>query len=168
MSDKEESKPQTEEKKVPPKGFKANLKNFFSTIKNLRGKKLLFSILIIAIVLGSAIAFFVYKHLKELDQPTSPSKHTNLATTSADESDSFYLTLDPLIINLMSPNNQQNFVKICLVLQVSSEGEGNEIKKKMPIIIDMLQVYFREMRIDDFTGSASLFRLKACTKTSYC
>lgn len=71
-----------------------------------------------------------------------------------------YVDLPDLLVNLKSPDRKSSFLKLSISLEVKGQKQADEIKEKMPRVIDGFQVYLRELRIDDLSGSAGMFRLK--------
>lgn len=72
-----------------------------------------------------------------------------------------FFDLPEMIVNLSDRDGSRSQY---LKLQVSLELEGENVKHivdpVLPRIVDMFQVYLREMRASDLEGSAGIFRLK--------
>src|SRR5690606_8356577 len=71
-----------------------------------------------------------------------------------------YVDLPDILVNLKSTDRNSSFLKLSIALEVSGEAQADAIRKQMPRIADSFQVYLRELRIDDLSGSAGMFRLK--------
>ena len=48
-----------------------------------------------------------------------------------------------------------------IALELSDASLVNAIEPNMPRVLDIFQIYLRELRVADLEGSAGLFRLKA-------
>lgn len=79
---------------------------------------------------------------------------------SASVKPSVYYDLPVMLVNLNSSGRQTNFLKIHVSLEVASKKDIEHLKAVQPRIIDNFQVYLRELRIDDLSGSAGLQRLR--------
>ena len=65
-----------------------------------------------------------------------------------------------MVINLRSADGQQRFLKLRFVL-VPAEGTAKEdVENRLPAILDSFQPFLRELRPEDLSGSAAVFRLK--------
>lgn len=71
-----------------------------------------------------------------------------------------YFDLPEIFININSNSNQVNFLKISLSLEVNEEKKVKKIEEMKPRIIDQLQIYLRQLRVDDLKGSAGLQKLR--------
>ncbi len=71
-----------------------------------------------------------------------------------------YVKLPDMFVNLSSGPGRARFLKLAVTLEVKGEDRAAVIKKKMPRIVDSFQIYLRELRIEDLTGSAGVFLLK--------
>jgi flagellar FliL protein len=71
-----------------------------------------------------------------------------------------YYDLPEIFINLNSGSGRINFLKITLSLEVNDEKKVKHIEEVKPRIIDQLQVYLRQLKIDDLKGSAGLQKLR--------
>ncbi|WP_082788371.1 flagellar basal body-associated FliL family protein [Sphingorhabdus sp. M41] len=65
-----------------------------------------------------------------------------------------------MVVNLRSPDGQARFLKLRLVIEPSDEAASEDITAALPNIIDAYQPFLRELRPEDISGSAAVFRLK--------
>jgi len=49
---------------------------------------------------------------------------------------------------------------LIFVIVAANENKADEVKDKMPLIVDSLQSFLRELRPDDLAGSAAVYRIK--------
>jgi len=73
---------------------------------------------------------------------------------------SIYYDLPELLVNLNTGSRKSNFLKISVALELDDEATIERLKTVMPRIIDNFQVYLRELRIEDLSGSAGIERLR--------
>ena len=72
-----------------------------------------------------------------------------------------YYDLPEMVVNLASEKGKTHFLKVRVTLQMPTRMEVAFMKPHEPAILDIFQVYLRELRRDDLEGSAGLFRLKS-------
>jgi flagellar FliL protein len=71
-----------------------------------------------------------------------------------------YVEVPPMVINLRSADGQQRFLKLRFVLVPAEAADKEEIQNRLPVILDSFQPFLRELRPEDLSGSAAVFRLK--------
>ncbi|MGV7032845.1 flagellar basal body-associated protein FliL [Methylobacterium symbioticum] len=73
-----------------------------------------------------------------------------------------FLDVREMILNLTPEANQDKakFAKIRIALELKDAKVESEVKPLMPRVEDTLQVYMRELRASDLSGSAGLYRLR--------
>lgn len=76
------------------------------------------------------------------------------------EGSATYVDLPEFLVNLRTTGSRASFLKLSIALEVSDPEQAKEIEAKMPRVIDGFQTYLRELRVEDLSGSAGLFRLK--------
>jgi flagellar FliL protein len=79
---------------------------------------------------------------------------------SADTDGSSYIEVPPVIVNLRSGDGQARFLKLRFILVAADAGKVDRIKDRLPVLLDALQPFLRELRPDDLAGSAAIFRIK--------
>lgn len=81
--------------------------------------------------------------------------------SSAEESDAAgFVEVPPLVVNLRSANGSARFLRLRLLIVPSSSASGAVIREKLPLIIDRYQPFLRELRPEDLSGSAAVYRIK--------
>lgn len=79
----------------------------------------------------------------------------------ASETDSSsYIEVPQMIVNLRSSDGQARFLKLRFIIVAASSGKVDSIKDRLPVLLDALQPFLRELRPDDLNGSAAVFRIK--------
>lgn len=71
-----------------------------------------------------------------------------------------FVELPPMTVNLRSTDGTPRFLRVHLMLVPTSARRQDEIRQKLPLIIDAYQPFLRELRPEDLAGSAAAFRLK--------
>lgn len=66
----------------------------------------------------------------------------------------------PMIVNLRTTNGEPRYLKIRFMLEAKSAAKVDKLKEKLPVIIDAYQPFLRELRPEDISGSAAIFRIK--------
>ena len=66
----------------------------------------------------------------------------------------------PLLVNLRSPDNAPHFLKVHVMLVPGPESSADALKKDVPVLLDAYQPFLRELRPEDLSGSAAVFRIK--------
>lgn len=66
----------------------------------------------------------------------------------------------PMIVNLRTTNGEPRYLKIRFMLEAKSAEKAEKLKAKLPLIIDAYQPFLRELRPEDISGSAAVFRIK--------
>ncbi|WP_375195244.1 flagellar basal body-associated FliL family protein [Sphingobium sp.] len=79
---------------------------------------------------------------------------------SAGTDSSSYIEVPPVIVNLRSGDGQARFLKLRFILVAADAGKVEGIKDRLPVVLDALQPFLRELRPDDLAGSAAVFRIK--------
>lgn len=71
-----------------------------------------------------------------------------------------YVELPDLLVNLRPTGKQPSYLKLSVSLELDDPLVVAEVEKVKPRIIDRFQVYLRELRAEDISGSAGVYRLK--------
>ena len=71
-----------------------------------------------------------------------------------------FVDVPPLTVNLRGADGAPRFLRVHLMLVPSSAEAGEEVTRRLPLIIDAYQPFLRELRPEDLSGSAAAFRLK--------
>jgi flagellar FliL protein len=71
-----------------------------------------------------------------------------------------FVDLPEMTINLLSATGKSQFLRVHVTLEVADAQIAKQIQPVMPRILDIFQVYMRELRVADIEGSAGIQRLK--------
>ena len=73
---------------------------------------------------------------------------------------SVYFDLPEMVVNLSANDKRAQYLKIKIALEAHEQSSLDALQPVMPRILDMFQIYLRELRSSDLRGSAGIFRLK--------
>ena len=82
------------------------------------------------------------------------------AAASAGTDSASYIVAPTLTVNLRSGDGQARFLKLRFILVAADAGKVDSIKERLPVVLDALQPFLRELRPEDLAGSAAVFRIK--------
>lgn len=71
-----------------------------------------------------------------------------------------FYDLPEMVVNLNTGGRQPRYLRTKITLELERESARAELEKKLPRVIDDFQVYLRELRVEDLSGSEGLYRLK--------
>ncbi|WP_085900783.1 flagellar basal body-associated FliL family protein [Kiloniella majae] len=127
----------------------------------MSGKKLvLFFILpLLLILIAGAGAYFTGMLDSLLGKEEAAEEEVVEEVIPAHGPAAFY-DVPELLVNLNSSGNKKHFLKITISLELESQIDIPGIEAVMPRIVDNFQVYLRELRIEDLSGSAGIQRLR--------
>jgi len=83
-----------------------------------------------------------------------------VASEAHDEGEVRYIEAPPMVVNLREADGSARFLKIRFTLVPVSANKADDLKKKLPLIVDAFQPFLRELRPEDLSGSAAVFRIK--------
>ncbi len=116
------------------------------------GKKkiILFVVLPLLLLVGIGVGIFFSGIL---DKPKE------IAETEV-QPDKVLYSLPEMLTNISGDGHPRRFLKVRVVLELADKADIARLKHLEPRIIDILQVYLRELRIDDLRGSHGLVWLR--------
>ncbi|HEX7852882.1 MAG TPA: flagellar basal body-associated FliL family protein [Sphingobium sp.] len=71
-----------------------------------------------------------------------------------------FVDVPPMVVNLRSADGQARYLKLRFMAVASSADKADQIRARMPLILDSFQPFLRELRPEDLNGSAAVFRVK--------
>lgn len=124
-------------------------------------KKILLLLLPIFLVIGSVIGLyfsgvadsFLAMPPAETEEGAEPEAQVDLSAV--------FFDVPELLVNLSArPGQKPIYFKIKVTLEMNSAADAGQAEKMLPRIIDSLQFYLREMRLEELQGSVGTYRLK--------
>jgi flagellar FliL protein len=76
------------------------------------------------------------------------------------ENKTVFYDLPEILVNLNSAGKKETYLKIRIALELKNAQTQTELEPLMPRVVDNFQVFLREMRVEDLSGSAGMIRLK--------
>lgn len=71
-----------------------------------------------------------------------------------------YYNLPEMVVNLSSKDRRAQYLKLKVSLEAKDQMVIDSLGPVMPRVLDMFQLYLRELRSSDLEGSAGIYRLK--------
>ena len=123
-------------------------------------KKLLWLLLPIFSVVAVVIGLYFSGVADSLLTVSKTEEKAPEAEQKTDASAVFF-DVPELLINLsVKPGQKPVYVKVKVTLEMASVLDVEQAEKMLPRIIDSLQFYLREMRMEEIQGSGGSYRLK--------
>jgi flagellar FliL protein len=143
-------------------------KGRFAFLKlNLSRKTLMFVVAPAALVLtlGLGAYFFLFSGSEEAavaDAAHGGEHGEGGGAGNGEGSHPVFVEVPDILVNIAVTDSKPGFLKLSVSLELEGGGEEAKaaIEPVMPRIVDQLQTYLRELRVEDLTGSAAVFRLK--------
>lgn len=82
------------------------------------------------------------------------------AALSEKVSSKAFVEVPPMTVNLRSGGGEAQFLKLRFIVVAADETKAEQVKDKLPVLLDALQPFLRELRPSDLDGSAAVFRIK--------
>ena len=125
----------------------------------LPGKKLVLFIMLPMLLIGLAGAGVYVSGLA--DSLIGAEEHEGeLLSQEEDDGPSIYYDIPEMLVNLNSSGRKAGYLKISVSVEIGSEEDAGQLDTALPRIVDSFQVYLRELRVEDLSGSAGLQRLR--------
>jgi flagellar FliL protein len=70
------------------------------------------------------------------------------------------LDVPPLLVNLRTADGAPHFLKVHVMLVPGAKSSSEKLKDSLPVLLDTYQPFLRELRPEDLSGSAAVFRIK--------
>jgi flagellar FliL protein len=89
-----------------------------------------------------------------------PAPAASETSASSDAPAKAYVDVPSMVVNLRSSDGRAHLLKLHVMLVAADAGRNAAITAKMPLYLDNLQPFLRELRPEDLNGSAAVFRMK--------
>lgn len=143
---------------------KSEKKNRLGALKGLfKNKKILIGALAGVLVLAGASGAFLFfsgGHEEALPAKAAAATPHDAAEGAPPANLHHYVDLPEMTVNLASSDVKPQFLRVKITLEVPNTAVVQNIQPLMPRILDVFQVYLRELRSADIEGSAGIHRLK--------
>ena len=132
--------------------------------KGLAGKKLILILAPIVLLAGGAAGAFFTGALDGLLGKTEPAMADGARGegeyAEEDRAEAVFFDLPEMLVNLNSDGRNQSFLKLSVSLELRGKADVKTMETVLPRVVDKFQVYLRELRIEDLSGSAGMQRLR--------
>ena len=138
---------------------------------NLSRKTLMFVVApaVLVVALGAGAYFFLFSDGEE--EQVAEAGHGEAGHGEGDHGEGahgegaphpVFFEVPDILVNVASDGDKPAFLKLSVSLELEGEEEAAKaaIEPVMPRVVDQLQTYLRELRVEDLSGSASVYRLK--------
>lgn len=129
--------------------------------KKKRGRLIAIAVVVVGMLAGAGGVWWYMQggagHAKPDAQAEAPAAGHE-GGEGADPS-AAYIEVPPMIVNLRGGGAQAKFIKLRFII-VAADGKTDAVKARLPVILDALQPFLRELRPDDLDGAAAVFRIK--------
>lgn len=120
-----------------------------------KSKKLLFILAPVVLLLLGGGGYFAASTFGLLG-----GDETVTATKEQPPAPAYYHELPELVVNLSSKEKKAHFLKMKIALEVADISVAEALQPNLPRVLDLFQVYLRELRAQDLEGSQGIYRLK--------
>lgn len=72
----------------------------------------------------------------------------------------FFFDLPDMLVNLNATRNRPSFLKIKITVEVATAEDIGHVTHVMPMVLDGVQMYLRELKPENIAGSAGMYRLR--------
>lgn len=72
----------------------------------------------------------------------------------------FFFDLPDMLVNLNAARNRTAFLKIKITVEVAAAEDVARVNHVMPMVLDGVQMYLRELKPENIAGSAGMYRLR--------
>lgn len=112
---------------------------------------------VVALLLVGGVAAYM---MLGKEEPTEEAAVEHEEEGGHGEGEVHYVEAPPMVVNLREADGSARFLKVRFTLVPVSAAKAEELKKKLPLIVDAFQPFLRELRPEDLSGSAAVFRIK--------
>jgi len=110
------------------------------------------------ILLGGGAYFFLFSG--EEPKPADGEHGAQTAAAPPIEHPTF-VDVPEILVNLASTGDKPSYLKLSVSLELKGGDEAAKaLEPVLPRVVDQFQTYLRELRVEDLSGSAAMFRLK--------
>ena len=112
------------------------------------------AVVLLLVIGGGVAAMLLFKGGAKADHAAAPAEESH------GEEDATYIEAPAMVVNLRGADGTARFLKVRFTLVPVSAAKVEEIKARLPLIVDSFQPFLRELRPEDLAGSAAVFRVK--------
>jgi len=127
-----------------------------------KGKKKLLIIIavVLLLVLGGLAGAYFTGLLDPVLAMIVGEQEASGETVEGESGPSVFYELPSLTVNLNTAGRKARFIKIQVSLELELETDKPKVEAVIARVMDNFNVYLRELRIEDLSGSAGIYRLR--------
>ena len=130
-------------------------------VRKWSGKRIvLFIVLPFLVVAGGGVAGAYYTGFLGGHEPSEEEQAAAAAEEPEHVRTAIFVDVPDLLVNLNTDGRRTSFLKLKVALELAKEEDTPILEQRMPRVVDVFQVYLRELRAEDLRGSAGLYRLR--------
>ena len=124
-------------------------------------KKILMLALPIVLVAALAMGAYFSGVVDSFFSVKDAGNESKNGETAGEKMSPNFFEVPEMLVNLSVRQGQKPiYFKIKIVLDLANELDAPKVEKMLPRVIDSLQFYLREMRLEELQGSMGTYRLK--------
>ncbi len=108
--------------------------------------------------IGAAAGAFFAGVFDGAEPPPTEQEHADAAPTAPAEPT--YWSAPDLVVTLNTNDRKPRYLKLRTTLELTSPADIAKVQSFTPRLIDLCQIYLRELRPDELRGSAAIVRLR--------
>lgn len=97
---------------------------------------------------------------KEKKEPRKEGKGENGVTIASGPDGVLFYTLPSMVVNMQTADGRPTFLKLKLTLELPDGSVADELDPNLPRLTDMFQMFLRELRPEDLSGSQGGYQLR--------
>ena len=125
--------------------------------RKLPGKKIVLFIVLPVLVLLVAGGGGLYFYFGTDDQEVAEGEVTE---ETVEMENVFFYDLPEMLVNLNTNGGGKSYLKLSVAIELENQESIELIEPLLPRVVDRFQVYLRELRVADLSGSAGMYHLK--------
>ena len=124
-------------------------------------KKMLMLGAAVFLIIAGAFGVYISGMADSFFSFSSPLSSEEEEDDEAPKNDLLFYEVPEMLINLsVRPGQKPIYFKIKVVLELAAPEDSAKVEKLLPRVVDSLQFYLREMRLEELQGSMGTYRLK--------
>lgn len=92
--------------------------------------------------------------------PVAASEKKEAAAPAVPLTPPYFVDLPDMLVNLNANGKRPVFLKTKIIVEVAEPGDIDAVKHVMPLVLDGVLMYLRELRPENIAGSAGMYRLR--------
>jgi flagellar protein FliL len=97
---------------------------------------------------------------KEKKEPRKMGKGENGVTIAEGPDGVLFYTLPSMVVNMQTADGRPTFLKLTLTLELPDDSAADALDPNLPRLSDMFQMFLRELRPEDLSGSQGGYQLR--------